>query len=426
MFKCLKLVSATLILILLFSATVFAQQGITLSGAGVVNRSFGGTAVAAPIDVTGAIMWNPATISGFDRSEVAFSLELLQSDTQVRSSLGGLSGQTSGDHDAVPIPSFAFVHKPEGDSPWTYGLGFYTLGGFNINYPVDTTNPILTPQPPVGGGLGRVVGEAAIYQIAPTVSYDINSSLSFGFAPTLSIAKIQVDPMFFGAPNSTGAYAPGADSDYTLGGGFQVGLYYNPEENYSLGISYKSPQWFDSFDVNTVDASGLAREISYDLDYAQIVAVGGSYEPCEDLLFATDVKYIMYGEAEGFGDQGYAPDGRVMGLGWDNIFSVSTGVQKELTESISLRLGYLYNQNPISGDVASFNVVSPLITQHLVSAGASFAIDEKLTFSLAYLHAFESDTGGPIVAPGVGAVPGSSVESTVSADAIAAGFTLKM
>src|SRR5262249_4555578 len=38
-------------------------QGIVPPGAGPVLRSFGGTAIAAPLDGVGALYWNPATLS---------------------------------------------------------------------------------------------------------------------------------------------------------------------------------------------------------------------------------------------------------------------------------------------------------------------------------------------------------------------------
>ena len=41
-----------------------AEIGFILTGVGPVNRSMGGASTAAPIDATGALYWNPASISG--------------------------------------------------------------------------------------------------------------------------------------------------------------------------------------------------------------------------------------------------------------------------------------------------------------------------------------------------------------------------
>jgi long-chain fatty acid transport protein len=45
--------------------------------------------------------------------------------------------------------------------------------------------------------------------------------------------------------------------------------------------------------------------------------------------------------------------------------------------------------------------------------------------SLAYLHAFENSATGPWHAPGIGALPGTSVTNRISADALTAGLTVK-
>src|ERR1700724_1691834 len=64
-----------------------AQEGIVLTGAGAVNRSMGGAATAAPIDATGALYWNPASITGLKRSEMEFGMELLFPHTTLSSSV---------------------------------------------------------------------------------------------------------------------------------------------------------------------------------------------------------------------------------------------------------------------------------------------------------------------------------------------------
>ena len=51
---------------LLFSTALFAQSGHIMQGVGAVNMSMGGAATAQPLDISGAMQWNPATLSTFD------------------------------------------------------------------------------------------------------------------------------------------------------------------------------------------------------------------------------------------------------------------------------------------------------------------------------------------------------------------------
>jgi long-chain fatty acid transport protein len=435
---------AVLSLLALLPAHTASAQGIALGGVGPVNRSMAGAATAAPIDAAGAIHWNPASISGLERSEMLFGLELLLPTENLSSSieagaLGGgfppvrLAGSTGGEPGVSPLPTVALVHKPK-NSRWTYGLGIYLVGGFCVNYPASTTNPVLMPQnntPGGFGGLGRLSAEAEYMQIVPTLSYALTERLSVGIAPTVTLGKISADPLFFATPDDAGGslvptYPPAGGTRYHWGGGFQVGAYYVTDTCWHLGLAFKSTQWFEDLRFKTTDEAGGPRNESVHFDYPMIISLGTAYSGIENWLFACDVRYFDYENTAGFGDAaGFDANGRVTGLGWQSVVSVHTGVQYRASQRVRLRLGYQYNDNPIRSNEVFFNVASPLIIQHVISTGLSYRLAENLSLSLAYLHGFENRSTGAIHAPGAGPIPGTSVSSRISADALSAGLTLQ-
>ena len=151
-----------------------------------------------------------------------------------------------------------------------------------------------------------------------------------------------------------------------------------------------------------------------------------SYTGIEKWLFACDVRYFNYSGAAGFGSPAaFAANGAVTGLGWKNIFSVHTGIQYCATDRLQLRLGYQYNPSPIGTEQAFFNVASPLIIENVLGTGFSYRLNDHEIISMAYLHGFQNDVSGPIQMAGHGNIPGTSVTSTVSADALSAGFTVQ-
>ena len=85
---------------------------------------------------------------------------------------------------------------------------------------------------------------------------------------------------------------------------------------------------------------------------------------------------------------GWDATGNLTGLGWRSVFSVATGVQYQWTEALSLRLGYVYTDNPIPAEFAAINIAAPAIYQHILSMGATLRVTCRTSFSLAYLHAF--------------------------------------
>jgi long-chain fatty acid transport protein len=164
--------------------------------------------------------------------------------------------------------------------------------------------------------------------------------------------------------------------------------------------------------------------LTFDLDLPLIVSIGASYTGVDRWLFAADVRYLDYQDADGLGDRGFSPNGALHGVGWKSIFTVAAAALYQLSDCVSLRLCYSWNENPISGSQSAVNTVAPLIIEHVLSFGASWKVTEDLSLSVGYLHAFENSIEGPLVTP-AGPVPGTSVRNSASADAVMVGVNLK-
>ncbi len=414
-------------------------QGVFLTSTGPINQSFGGAGTAAPLDSMGALNWNPAAISGLRSSEVGFGLGLLLPSTTVSSTVGPstlapgfpattLSGRNASDPGVTPIPTIGYVQRLK-NSPWSFGIGVFGVGGFGANYPSSTTNPILTPQAPNGIGVGRVFTQAEFFQIVPTVSYAVTDKFSIGIAPTITLAQVFCDPLILAPPNNANGdayytYGPGTATRISWGGGFQVGAYYITDSRVHLGVSVKSTQWMEPLRYNSTDELGRPLVQTVNISLPTIVSLGAAYSGFDRLLFATDVRYWDYGNAAGFSGTGFNADGSVRGLGWRSVWSVSNGIQFDATPRLTLRGGYTYGQNPVPNSQAMFNVGSPLIIENWLSCGASFRFVQNVVATLAYTHGFQNQITGPFVVA-AGSVPGTSVTSAVSSDLLTGGLTVQ-
>ncbi len=430
-------------LALAFTCKVAFGQGVALRGVSPINESIGGVAVATPIDATGALHWNPASISALPSSDISFGFETILPSSNLSSSVRAnsfgagrpavnLSGSTDSEGGAVPVPSMGFVQKVK-DTPWTYGLGIYGIGGSRVNYaastPGLTCNPILTPQAPNGYGLGRLSAEVEIYQLAPTLAYQVNDQLSVGFAPTITMARLVASPLFLGPSyddNHDGyaQYSSGVGTRYHWGGGFQVGAFYKTDYNWNFGASLKSPQWMEPFRYKSEDEYGYPESAKFNLYYPMIAALGASYTGWEQWVVGCDLKYFDYANTLGFGKDGFNSDGSLSGLGWNSIMSVALGCQRQVGERLFLRAGYSFNENPISSSTVQYNVASPLIIQHTLNMGFSYNMPGDWLFSMAYVHCFENSVTGQWINPATNTpVAGTSLTETASADVISFGVS---
>ncbi|WP_197443089.1 OmpP1/FadL family transporter [Lignipirellula cremea] len=429
----------TLFLLMLMCPTWAVAQGVYAPGLGPINRSMGSAAVAAPLDGIGAIAWNPATLSGFKRSELEMSVELLFANIETSSSVAGIGGgATESDSGAMPLPNMGWVHVSP-DSRLSIGFGVLSVAGFQTNFPASGSNPIFFPQRsgvmPIGG-FGRVSSEAAFIDLAPTMAYAVTDQLSVGVTFAATMAQLNVEPLVFAGLNDANGdfastYPTGQGSRYHWGCGANFGVFYEHTPNWRFGASVKTPRWMEDFKYQTQDENGAPLSARYSLDLPMVASVGTSYTDGDRFLMAVDVRYIDYENADGFGDSGLNPNGSLRGLGWESVFAVATGIQYRLTDTLTGRVGYVYNQNPIPDALTQLNVPAPLHYEHTLSCGFSYQPVPVVSFNVSYAYSLPSDITGPITFPpnaptGSPAfpVPGSSVTSSLTAHALAFGITV--
>ena len=411
-------------------------QGIVIPGAGPVNRSMGGAGVAAPLDAGGALLWNPASITGLETSEFVIGAELLYLDTYVGSTVAPnalgpntppvmLSGETRSDSGVGILPTVAVAFRNE-DSPWTFGLGLFSVGGFSMNLPASPltppTNPIFSP----ALRNSSVYSKLAVLQVVPTAALQLTDRLSLGLAPTISIADAVLDPNLWATPNPDRSNPSATHTRTNWGLGFQVGVYYETENCWHFGASYKSPQWLEEFTFYSEDSDGNPRTDRLKADYPGIISVGAAYYGLPRTVWAIDARYVDYAGTDLFGDAAdFNPSGAATGLGWESVFSVATGVQYQLTDALSVRCGYTFSENPIPDEDTMYNLGTIAIYKHIVSVGASWRITCRTSLVIAYLKAFENSISGAWEAPGIGPLPGTSVTARQSIDALVTGLQVK-
>ena len=386
-----------LALIVALTAGPAQAQGLISGGAGALHRSMAGASTARGVDALGALYWNPAAISGLPHSEVVIGSEMILPDIHVASSLLGQAGETRSDSGLVPTTGVGLVYKPT-DSKLTFGMGVATLAAGGVNYPGDPGNPIVSPTGPVGGFiLGPQAASLLVLAIEPTASYQLTDRLAVGFGPMIDVSVVSFDPAFFGPTSQTGLLAPrqfptGSHSRPFWGGGFRLGSTFKAADHIVAGVSYTSPQWFETWEFNARDANGNPLTFSTGFTLPQIISAGVAYDGIDGLLVTADVRWFDYRATQLLGEP--VVDG---GANWDSIWAAALGARYQLSERFSVQAGYLYNQNPVPSQLAFFNAQLPLITMHTVSLGGHAQLNEWIGVSAAYVHGFHNEITGSLL-----------------------------
>lgn len=427
------------LLYFVFSFSAMAQTGHILQGTGSVNMSMGGASTAQPIDIAGALQWNPATISTFDGTIISFDIGLFFSSPTLYSTIpefdnmgqptGNLfSGVTKDDRGISPMPALAVVWGKEG-SKHTFGASAFGISGFGVTFPESMTNPITTPQSM--GGFGRVESDYILLQIGLSYAYEITDKLSIGLQPNVNYATLELMPNPTAKPNMSGF--PSADKASAIGFGGQIGIFYDTKSGLKLGASYKTNQYFGEFEFDNTYPDGTNDKNTFQMDYPAIVSLGLGYS-MNAFDFALDFRRVLYEDTDGFSKTGWDFDSNmtpsIAGFGWENMSILSAGLQYKGISRLPLRVGYTYSSNPINGDVAFFNIPATAIIKNAFQLGLTYEFNERLNLNAVYHHGDSGGkTSGQILNPSFisnfppyGGVPGSNVSYDMTTDLIMLGF----
>ena len=430
----------------LFTSAMFAQAGHIMQGVGAVNMSMGGAATAQPLDISGALQWNPAAISSFDEKIVKFDLGLFFSSPELYSTVpefdssgqptgNFFSGNTEDDRPLSPLPALAMVWGKEG-SKHTFGASAFGISGFGVTFPESMTNPINMPQS--NGGFGHIESDYMLLQVGFTWAYELSDKFSIGIEPTFNAASLELAPSPLSSPDFTPPNGDPSDKGYpttdkasATGFGAQFGLFFDSGSGFKMGASYKTNQKFTDFEfANTYLDGTPAPSVSFRMDYPAILSFGLGYSN-NALDIALDYRTVNYENTEGFEKTGWTPTGSVAGFGWENISIISAGLQYKGIEKLPLRVGYTYSTNPIPDEVVFFNIPATAIIKNAFQLGLSYEFNTKWQLDAVFHYgASDGKTSGQLLNPmfassypPYGAIPGSEVSYDMTTSMIQFGVS---
>ncbi|MFK5959257.1 MAG: outer membrane protein transport protein [Lutibacter sp.] len=404
--------------VVLFTSATFAQTGHIMQGVGAFNMSMGGAATAQPLDISGALQWNPAAISVFDGKILKFDIGAFSGSPKLYSTVTDpgsgftFSGSTEDDKGLSPMPAIAYVWGKEG-SKHTFGVSAFGISGFGVDFPTESNNPgspnfnPMEPANPINfpqefNGFGNLASDYMLLQIGFTWAYQVSEKFSIGIEPTINYGALEIGPNplvrpdFPVAMGGTGKGYPLSDKASSLGFGAQIGMFYDTQSGFKIGAAYKTQQYFGAmkFDSKYLDGT-VANDAEFTMNYPAVYSIGLGYSKSKFDL-ALDYRYIDYENADGFEKSGWEiatsgpgagmPTGAVNGFGWNSINVISAGIQYKGIEKLPLRFGYTYSSNPIKDELAFFSMPASAIIKHAFQFGFSYPINDNFMLDALYHH----------------------------------------
>lgn len=353
-----------------------------------------GNAFVATADNPAAIYYNPAGITQLEGHHLSTGLYFISTDVDF-TSVASTTGSTETDVQAVP--QLHYVYSPP-ESPLSFGLGIYAPYGLGIDW--GENSPLAT--------LGREA-MLAYATVNPVVAYQVNDSLSISGGLTLNYSHCSLEQSLYpvGTPGGRGNFKFSGD-DFQVG--FNAGLLWQPHEQWSFGISYRSETNMDySGDSEVKDHIGLAGgnatsdSTSVGLTFPQYVDFGISYRPTPEWNFEVNMDWTDFDPVNTPIMAG-TPLGNVpFPLEYESSWMYEFGVTRYLDDGYWVSAGYIYSENSVPD--TTLNPLNPDSDLHLGSIGFGKRGD-IWSWALGYHFAYN---GGRTIS---GNAPNTAGEST--------------
>jgi long-chain fatty acid transport protein len=342
-----KRISLSLAALLVFVGSALGD-GVMLDGVSPRSISRGGTNIAFADN--GAILFdNPAGAVNIDGNGLLdIGANLMIGDFRYSDTFRSAT-ETS----VTPLPQIALIRK-SADGDWAYGLGLYVPAGFSETY--DMQGPPALPVPT------RYKSFGALMKILPGVAYRVNDRLSIGATAGVGVSHVELEgPYFLQGPNGYQGLPTLLDLQST-GATFvwSFGLQYALTDATTIGATYQSESRLQLHGPTRIDSpylqvSPLAFDSQVNMTWPQSVGIGVKHDLCACRTVSADVLWTNWSAA--FDDIGIRLRHQTipqfptlieeLPLRWRDTVSVRLGYERHFDEERTLRLGYVYHQNPI-------------------------------------------------------------------------------
>lgn len=333
-------------------------------GAAATGRA---NAVTATVEDGSSIFWNPAGIGLAEGVNINIGGSYVRPTVSFKEADTGIT--TDADRPLSITPNFYAYGKIS--DVVKVGFGFYTPFGSATEWPA--TSP--------GRDQSRETTLRTFF-LSPVVGLNLSKwvpgtlAVGGGFDLVPATVKLKRDILF---GEDVGEATLGGNG---LGFGGRIGVRYDPVQQVSIGLAYRSAVKLDLNGEGDFDADDQYRptlppdgDISTEVKMPQSVLGGVAYRPMPDLELELDFNWIDWSSFKTLDIN--LPDGSVLvdPRDWEAILAIRFGAEYSLAHlGLDVRAGYAYDPTPIPDSTLGF--APPDANRHIVTLGGSYKLPE--------------------------------------------------
>jgi len=308
-----------------------------------------GNAFVATADNPSAIYYNPAGITQLEGSNISFGSYLIT----VGVDFTAPDGRTANtDSEVQAAPQVYYTYSPK-ESRWSLGIGLYAPYGLGIDWGSDT--PFST----------KAENGSLLYATFNTVvAYEASDSLSVAAGLTVNYSEVELQRSLLSG--GIGEFSYEGDD---LAIGFTFGLLYQPHEEWSIGLKYRSATKVNYDGRSTFGFSDepLSQPTTADLTFPDNIDFGVSYRPTPNWNFEVNIDWTNWDRLNTSTFVGTAVGDAPLPFEYESSFFYEIGITRQLGSGYWISAGYIYAENSVPDE--TLNPLNPDADLHLGSLG---------------------------------------------------------
>lgn len=371
-----------LLLIFILLPSVFSySQGFQVNFQGQKQQGMGSAGAALPQDGA-SLFFNPGSAVFVKENSINVAMTPVFGNTLFEEANTYESARTNSPM-GTPFSAYA-LYKLKKDGKLSLGLAAYTPFGSTIQW-----------EDVWEGRFAVTRLELKSIFIQPTVSYKITDYLGIGAGFVYCNGKVNLQkdiPVM----DAEGTYGHAELAGKAQGFGFNAGIYLEPAENWSIGLTYKSQVNMavsDGEATFTVPASlepnFPSGKFSSSLPLPQVLTLGFAWKPNEKLAFALDINRVGWSAydtlAFDYEQNTSSLSDTKSARNYKNTYAFRLGAQYKVLENLTTRVGLAYGLTPVpegfvtpeTPDANRINVTGGLS----YSLGKHFEVDGSVLFT---------------------------------------------
>lgn len=274
-------------------------------------------------------------------------------------------------------------------------VAIYSMAGFGSSYP---------GWGQASGGSGPF-GDGWLHSDYKAAATSFTYAHRFGEWSSWGVSLILATQVFDsagGASLSSLSVAPNYVSnngyDFSIGAGPRLGVHFGLNSHVAIAVSYQPEIYMSKLS----DYRGLLPDKG-SLNIPPIGVVGIAIKPNPRLAFTFDVQEVWnravaaYGNPDNTVPGGSCSPGNIgstcyggsngSGFNWNNTLAFKVGLQWQMNDKLTWRVGFNHNNPTIQGNAITTNILAPgLVIQNAITAGFTKHIEKTRDLTMFFIY----------------------------------------